>query len=331
MEDAPQERNHAASLSPQTAAAAMFCCLLWAGAYVTAKFAIGTPEGAGFGPFRLAFFRFGIAGILLFLWGWWRDRDSLRLRRDDWPAFGRLALLGMCLTYTFNYAGLALSTGTAAALIMATEPVWIALLAVLILKERMTGSRFAGIVFGLAGALIVVLSTARPGTAGDAAGNVMLGNLLMVLSLLWEAGAVLTVKRLTQRYSGRTIVTYEFLLGTVLLAPFAAWEQAHAMVPLHPSPVAWWSFAYLLIGCTLIAYTLWFQLLERTDASVLTVFIFLQPVVGTLIGVVFLHDPFTGLTLLGALLVLVAVLAITRPPRRTTNPPPPYSRSSDRQ
>jgi drug/metabolite transporter (DMT)-like permease len=305
-------------------AIATFCCLLWAGAYVTGKIAIGTPDAPGFGPFRAAFFRFGLAGAVLALWGLWRDPSSLRVRRQDWPAFGRLALLGMCLTYTFNYTGLALSTGTAAALIMATEPVWIAILAVLFLRERLTLNRFLGIVFGLSGAVLVVLSTTKPDAAGSAASpaaRVMLGNILMVLSLLWEAGAVLTVKQLTARYSGRTVVTYEFLLGAVMLAPFAAWEQAHSG-PLNPTLAAWGSFAYLVTGCTLVAYTLWFKLLETADASEVTVFIFLQPVVGTLLGVALFHDPFTRLTLVGALLVMAALAAIMRQGSRTAEGAP---------
>jgi drug/metabolite transporter (DMT)-like permease len=304
--------SRASTLTPTTAALAVLCCLLWAGAYVTGKYAIGTEEAPGFGPFRTAFFRFGLAGVLLGIWGLWRDPTSLKIAREDWPAFGRLALLGMCLTYVFNYPGLDLSSGTAAALIMATEPVWIAILAVLFLRERLTLARLMGIVLGLTGAFLVVLSTQKPDAVGTTAGGkVMLGNILLVLSLLWESGAVLTVKKLTARYKGQAIVTYEFLVGSLMLAPFAAWEMVQRG-PLHPAPSAWMSFAYLLVACTLVAYTLWFRLLAQVDASEITVFIFLQPVIGTLIGIFWLHDPFTPVTFAGAALVLAGVWGITR-------------------
>ena len=256
-----QTPRRTSTLTPTSIAIAVLCCLLWAGAYVTGKIAIGTPDAPGFGPFRAAFFRFAIAGGLLALWGLWRDPDSLRVKRGDWAAFGRLGFLGMCLTYTFNYGGLALSTGTAAALIMATEPVWIAVLAVAVLRERMTPHRLFGIVAGLAGALLVVVSTSRPASPGESlSGGAMAGNILMVLSLLWEAGAVLTAKQLTTRYKGRAIVTYEFLLGSLMLAPFALWETSK-QGPLHPGMPAIWSFLYLITGCTLVAYPLWFRLL----------------------------------------------------------------------
>jgi drug/metabolite transporter (DMT)-like permease len=201
---------------------AIFANLLWAGAYVTGKIAIGTDGSAGFGPFRAAFFRFAAAGAVLALWGLVRAPESLRVRREDLPRFGRLALLGMCLTYVFNYTGLALTTGTSAALIMATEPVWIAVLAVLVLRERLTPTRGLGVLLGLGGALLVIVSTTQPVNGADgsaAASAAMLGNALIAASLLWEASAVLTVKRLVARYPGPVIVTYEFLLGSLLLAP----------------------------------------------------------------------------------------------------------------
>jgi drug/metabolite transporter (DMT)-like permease len=301
------------TLTPLTACLAILACLIWAGAYVTAKTAIGGPGAPGFGAFRTAFTRFAIAGTLLALWGLWRDPSSMLIAREDWPALGRLALLGLCLTYTLNYLGLSLSTSTAAALIVPTEPVWIALLAVLFLRERVTPQRLLGIGCGITGAVLVVLSTRRPDAAPGVSGmgSAMLGNVLMVFSLLFESIGILTAKRLTARYKGRAIVTYEFLLGAVLLAPFAAWEW-HRDGPAAPAPAAWAAFAYLLFACTLGAYPLWFRLLETTDASDLTVFLFFQPVLGTLLGVLWKGDSFTPLTLVGAALVLSGTFGVLR-------------------
>ena len=302
MTDAPRS-----TVTPRTALLAVLCMLLWSGAYVGGKIAIGTPDAPGFGPFRLAFFRFAVAGMLLFLWQWTRDRNALRVRREDSGAFFRVGLLGICLTYVFNYGGLALTSGTAGALIMASEPVWIAVLAVIFLKERMTLPRLVGIFFGLSGAIIVVRSTSGGASAGN---TTLFGNALLMVSLLFEAGAVLTVKSLTKRYSGAVIVIYEFLIGAVLLAPVAAWETATSGT-LHPTGAAWAAFAYLLVACTLVAYPIWFRLLETTDASDLTLFIFLQPVIGAVIGVVVLHEPFTVWTTVGAALVLFGVWNLT--------------------
>lgn len=292
---------------------AALCSLIWSGAYVTGKMAVGTPDAPGFGPYRTAFFRFAVAGAILALWFLQRNPRALRIAREDWPAVFRLGLLGMCLTYVFNYVGLALSTGTAAALIMPTEPVWIALLAALFLKERLTRGRIFAIIAGLTGTILVVLSTRRPEDAASGKmDGAMLGNLLIVFSLLFESAAVLTAKRLTERYRGPVLVTYEFLTGALMLAPFAVYETWRSG-PVASVGEAWGAFFYLLGPCTLFAYTMWFRLLEVADASEVTVFIFLQPVVGTLLGVLWKGDPFTTATLLGAMCVLTGMLGILRP------------------
>jgi drug/metabolite transporter (DMT)-like permease len=294
--------------------AAALCCLLWSGAYVTGKVCIGTPDAPGLGPFRAAFLRFALAGVLLAAWGFWRDPASMRIQRADWGALGRLALLGMCLTYVFNYAGIGLSSGTAAALIMATAPVFVVLISVVFGGEKLTRRRAFGCAAGLTGALLVVTTTQKAGAATSGA-NPLLGNVLIVLSLLWESSAVLTVKHLTRRYKGRAVVTYEFLLGSVLLAPFALWEQVTAP-HVAPTPAAWAAFAYLVVGCTLVAYTLWFRLMEVADASEIVLFIFMQPVIGTLLGVLVEHTALTWRTGVGALLVFVGVAGLALRPRR---------------
>lgn len=304
--------NSVSGLSPRTIALAVLCNLLWAGAYVTGKQMIGTPTEAGFGPFRSAFLRFAVAGFLMFLWmRIWKPKSLLIARADVFPMLG-VGVLGITLTYLFNYAGLAFSSATAAALILATEPVWIALLAIAFLRERATLPRIGGIVLGVAGATLVVLSTQKPDTAGNAlVSGATWGNLLMVASLLFESIAVLIIKRLVARYSGQTIVVYQFLFGAILLLPFALWEgQTSGWVLPHWK--AWLAFAYLVTACTLIAYTLWFVLLETTDASDLSIYLFLQPVVGAVLGVLYLNDSVTALTGVGAFLVLAGVFCTVR-------------------
>ena len=105
------------------------------------------------------------------------------------------------------------------------------------------------------------------------------------------------------RYPAVTVSTYQMLTGAVILAPFAAAEMWHtgwrpawdaASLP------AYLSVLYLVLFCTVLAYTVWFLLLDRHSASDLSVFLFVQPVVGALLGVVFRHDPLTRATLAGA-------------------------------
>ena len=261
------------SLTLRTALLAAFCNVLWAGAYISGKYLIGTPASPGFGPMRAAFLRFAISGAVLWLYLRATKPERLVVQRADYVPMAFIGIFGITLTYLLNYAGLARSAATAAALILSTEPVWVILLAVLFLRERMTLAKAAGIVLGLGGAFLVVLSTGS--TTEASAKTALIGNALIVASLLVESCGILVIKRLASRYSGFTITVWQFLIGSACLLPFAVGE--HLRVGWQtPSPAAWLALGYLVIACTITAYTLWFVLLEKADASRLSIFLFLQ-------------------------------------------------------
>ena len=86
----------------------------------------------------------------------------------------------------------------------------------------------------------------------------------------------------------------------------------------------WLSVAYLVLPCTVLAYTIWFMILDKRNAGEMSVFLFIQPVVGTLLGVWLLHDPLTAFKIVGAALVLLGIALLNgRPfaPKLPTNPP----------
>ena len=87
-------------------------------------------------------------------------------------------------------------------------------------------------------------------------------------------------------------MTYQMTSGAIVLAPFAISElsrAAHAGHPVGlPTLAGFWSLLYLVLPCTVFAYTVWFMILDRRGAGEMSIFLFIQPVVGTLLGVWFL-------------------------------------------
>ena len=114
------------------------------------------------------------------------------------------------------------------------------------------------------------------------------------------------------------------LSGAVALAPFSAYELTHQIASGHPLALppasALWSLMYLIVPCTVLGYLVWFSILDKTDASEMSVFLFIQPVAGALLGSYFLGDKITVFTLSGAALVLLAVGLVNRRP--PPNPAP---------
>src|SRR5262245_29252525 len=101
--------------------------LLWAGSQVAAKAAL-----TAVGPFTLTVLRFFPAGLLLLALSR-IERESLPIRRADWPGFFGLAFLGIALTYGIFYIGVDRTTATDSSLLFACEPILIALFARLFL------------------------------------------------------------------------------------------------------------------------------------------------------------------------------------------------------
>lgn len=294
--------------------------LLWAGSSLAAKIALQSVP-----PMTLAFTRFSLAALLMYGLALALKVD-LRVARRDWGMFWAMGILGLALTYLLQYLGLRLTTVSNAALLHATETVFLSLLAFLFLREAMPKVKVAGIALGLAGVYLIVAN----GWKLPAFSGMTQGNLLIALALAFEAGSSIVGKGLVARYPIHSVVTYQMLSGAVALAPFSAYELTRRVADGHaltfPPAPALWSLAYLILPCTVFGYMVWFTVLDKREASEMSVFLFIQPVAGAFLGAYFLGDKITTFTLIGAVLVLLAVgLVNRRPSSPQPSPAPPGS------
>lgn len=310
---------HAARMPLPVLALLIGVNLLWAGSPLAAKIALV----GGIPPVTLAFARFALAALLMYGVARLRGVD-LRVARRDWGAFWAMGILGLALTYLLQYVGLSLTTVSNAALLHATETVFLSILAFGFLHESMPRLKVAGIAVGLAGVYLIIANGWRlPSFSGMTEGN-----LLIAVALAFEAGSSIVGKGLVSRYPILSVVTYQMLSGAVALAPFCLFEllrqaaRGHLMT-LPPAP-ALWGLAYLILPCTVFGYLVWFTVLDKHQASEMSVFLFVQPVAGAFLGAVFVGDRVTQFTIAGAALVLLAVgLVNRRPPAPQPSPAPP--------
>ncbi len=291
--------------------------LLWAGSSLAAKIALESLP-----PMTLAFTRFSVAALLMYAIALGRKVD-LRVARSDWGAFWAMGVLGLALTYLLAYQGLRLTTASNFALLHATETVFLSLLAFFFLGEALPRTKLLGICLGLAGVYLIISN----GMALHSLSHSTLGNLLIALALAFEASSSIVGKNLVARYPPLSVVTYQMLSGAVALAPFAAYELTHQIASGHPLTLppasALWSLLYLIVPCTVLGYLIWFSVLDKCDASAMSVFLFIQPVAGAGLGAYFLGDKITPFTIIGALMVLLAVGLVNRRPPQTPTAPPP--------
>ncbi len=257
-------------------------------------------------PTTLIFSRAGLGTLLL--------ASILTLRRQPaWPprdALGPLALMGfvgIAFHQLIQAYALTLTSAVNTGWLIGLTPIWSAILAALLLKERFGARKVAGLVAGFAGAGLVVtrgeLGTrllALPATRGDL--------IILASTLNWAIYTVLghgTIRRL-----GPTRATAgAMLLGWLMLLPafvaFAGWNDYARL-----SAGGWLAILFLGIACSGLGYLFWYGALERVEATRGAAFLYLEPLVTLAAAVALLGEPVGVTTAVGGLLVLGGVVAV---------------------
>jgi len=247
----------------------------------------------------------GAGAFLLF-------RRPLRLPREAWPKVVAMGLLSVPVYNVFFFHGLkTVPTGTAA-LIIALNPVFTAVLARIVLGEPFGRRHQAGLVLALTGVFVVI----RFGTDRAVDWPYLSSALLLALAPLSWAFYTVIGRKLPE---GADPVDTSYALLFVGSLPLLVFARPSTARVLAASPGALASALYLAVPCTLLAWVSFLWALKRLPAGEAAAFIFLNPPLANLWAWLFegatLRPPF----LLGAAILLAGVgLIVLRPPRRRT-------------
>jgi drug/metabolite transporter (DMT)-like permease len=268
-------------------------------------------------PLSLAVLRFGQGGLLLvlvlMLVG---ARDLLRVKWHDLPL---LVLLGAVLftvfPVTFN-ASLRLIEASRGALILATLPLWSALLARVARSERLAPQQIVGVFLSLGG---VGLALAERGVGGQGGLGTLVGDGLMLVTALCGAAYGVLAQRAFARYNALTVTTYAMVIGTLLLLPLALVEGLAGVLPrLDWETVALLAFLGVLGGA--LGFFLWTFALTRLTPTQVAVYINLNPLVAMVLAAALLAERLTIVFAVGFGAVLLGVLLVNWPKRAEATP-----------
>ena len=269
-------------------------------------------------PLSLAVLRFGQGGLLLVLVLLLAGaRDLLRVKLQDLPL---LLLLGAVLftvfPVTFN-ASLRLIEASRGALILATIPLWSALLARMVRSERLAPRQVVGVLLSFAG---VGLALAERGLGWHGGGpGTLVGDGLMLVTALCGAAYGVLAQRAFARYNALTVTTYAMVLGTLLLLPLALVEGLAGVLPrLAWETVALLAFLGVLGGA--LGFFLWTFALTRLTPTQVAVYINLNPLVAMVLAAALLAERLTIVFAVGFGAVLLGVLLVNWPKRAGATP-----------
>ena len=216
------------------------------------------------------------------------------------------AVVGVPVQFLMQFKGLQLTTVSHAALIVGTMPVLIAVSSTLFLHERLKKTEWIVLLLSPVGVLAIAFSAGR---STQAAGPTVLGDLLVLLSMSAAAVSILIMKHLMANYDSLQITVWTLNIGSALL--FVGIE-CFDPVRFHFSPAVWSAAASQGLLATAAAYLAWNWGLERIPASRAGVFLNLEPLIGTLLGVVLLNERLGAAAILGGALILGPAIYFSR-------------------
>jgi drug/metabolite transporter (DMT)-like permease len=257
-------------------------------------------------PSAFVMMRVGGALILFWLVGTFIIKE--KTDKKDLPRLALLAVCGVACNQLLFLNGLNLTTPINASIIMISNPVIVLLIAAVILKEGISLTKVSGITFGIAGALIMLLYNKNFSFGSE---TIVGDSMILLNSISWACYVVL-VKPLMKKYNTFTIVKWVFLFGFVYVLPFGFHQFTEIKWGAMPES-AWWEIAFVVLGTTFFAYILNTYALRALSPSVVSIYIYLQPFVASLIAVFYYHSDRLDLhKIVSAILIIIGVYLVSK-------------------
>jgi drug/metabolite transporter (DMT)-like permease len=276
-------------LSGLTAAA------IWGGMYVVSKVVMAVIPPFSLIVTRLTLGILTLAFIVVIRRGWKVSR------RQFWQVFG-VGVVGYGISLGFQFVGTNLSTAANGSLVTSTTPAFVLLFAALLLAEKITLRRLLALVIATAGVVAVIDPRNAALSPSFFWGNIC----LVAAALTWALYSVL-IRKVTQDTDVLTVTLIAFIGGLPICLPLSGWEavtQPFGTISLGVGG----GILFLGIISTALAMYLWNTAFAVLDAGVASLTFFAQPVVGTLLSVLFLNEHLTPLFVIGGVLIGTALL-----------------------
>jgi drug/metabolite transporter (DMT)-like permease len=274
-------------------------CLIWSFAFVAGK--IGVTDCP---PLILLSARFLLAGLLIAGISALRG-ETFDLSLRDVAVFALLGVFNNALYLGLGYTGLKTVSAGLGGLVVSANPVFTAVLAALFLGEAMSWRKAFGLLLGVAGVTFIVWHRLSVGT--DHAEGI----LFTLASLASIVAGTILYKLLAPKGSLWIGNGIQNLAGGLALMPFAAmFANVHDIVP---SARLFGAFAFLVLAGSILAYLLWFHLLNVCGATAASAYHFLMPPLGMLFAYLVLGEHVELRDLLGVIPVALGIYLVTRP------------------
>lgn len=250
-------------------------------------------------PFTLAFWRFFLGALILL--ALLRKQAALTTKsKKDLLELVAYALTGITINIIFFFWGLRLTYSINSPVIASGAPILTFFLALMFLKEPFSLKKFMGMSLGTLGILAIVF---EPLLKHGADGSV-LGNLFLVIATIAAVFQTIIGRSVMPRFNPFMFTFWAFVIGSASFLPLALYE--YATIPNLYTVLDWRGYMGIFYGAVFSSaagYGLYAWGLSKVSATDASMFTYLDPVIGTILGYFVLHEPITSYFVLGAVLI----------------------------
>lgn len=282
---------------------ALFAVSVWGASFVATKISLQYIA-----PTALVWMRFAMGVVILGCAVGLNKQFSLP-KGKEWGYFALLGFLGITFHQWLQSTGLLTAQATTTAWIITSTPIFIALLGLLILKERLTWYQVAGIILAACGVLLVVtkgnlstLTAGRFGTPGDF--------LVMISAVNWAVFSTLSRPGL-KKHPATLMMFYVMSFGwlfTSILFFAGPGVREITKIPWD----GWIAIAFLGVFCSGIAYIFWYDALQVLPVAQTGAFLYLEPIVTVIVAALVIRESILLATLIGGIIILIGVWLVNQ-------------------
>ena len=246
----------------------------------------------------LGFIFLRVSGAILLFWLCYRLFFYEKVAKSDLFKLALCGLFGVAINQMLFFEGLNLTTPINAAVIMVTNPILVLIIGAFLAAEVITKRKMLGITLGATGAISLITY----GGAVELNSNHLWGNIMVLINAASYGVYLVLVKPLMQKYKPITVISWVFLFGFFLIFPFG-WGQFQAIEwSIMPTGILW-KAAFVVVCTTFMAYLLNIYGLKSLNPSTVSTYIYLQPVLASMVAI-FTNSDSLSLIKLGAALVI---------------------------
>lgn len=279
--------------------------------FFSSNLVIARGMGDAVPPFTLALLRWAVAVLILLPFTWNGIVAAAPVLRGSWRRLLLLGFLGMWICGAGVYMALSLTTATNGTLIYTTSPIMVLVIERVVFGKPLSAARLAGVVLAMAGVAVIVL---KGDLTALARLDFSLGDIGIAAAALAWAGYSLVLRNGTLA-GVPTLPLFAIIAmaGVATLLPFSAVELA-TVGGWPRTPTLWAAIGGLALFSAVGAFSLYQYGVKVVGPAVTSCFLYLLPVYGVGMSVLFLGEAFGLHHLVGMKLVLIGLIAATAPP-----------------